>query len=91
MKWIFAATLFALVSITVVTNHDVVFADDEEEEYEYHDRKEKEGDEGLEEIGEVVGWGSVLVLGAAGLIFPARRLTKTVISTLPTIKKRYIR
>ena len=75
--------------VLYVTSNEVVFADDDEE-YEHHDRKEGGEDEGLEEIGEMVGWGSVFVIGAAGLIYPTRRLTKSVITNFPSMKQLYL-
>ena len=39
-----------------------------------------------EEIGEAVGWGTVIAMGAAGLIFPVRKSAKWIITNYPESK-----
>ena len=76
------------------TSSSVIFADDDFEEHDEHyewgnDKKESE-DEFYEEIGEMMGWGIVITMGSAGLIFPMRRLTKPIITAFPSCKQMYI-
>lgn len=88
LKWMLMAGVFVLVSSFVVTNNEIVSADDDRE-FEHHETKWDKEDKGIEEIGQLVGWGSIFVIGAAGLIFPMRRLTKTVMNNFPSMKQFY--
>lgn len=83
IQLLFIATLFALV-FNVGSHY--VFADDDVYEYkeDYKEHDEQEG--ALEEIGETVGWGTAMAMGAAGVIFPLRRSTKMLISSVPYFK-----
>ncbi|WP_431027400.1 hypothetical protein [Lysinibacillus sp. LZ02] len=88
---ILCIALTFIFSIQYVTT---VFADDDfEEHYEYgdeHSDKEDHEDERYEDIGKLIGWSSLLAIGAAGLIFPIRRIMKSVITTFPQSKQLYI-
>ena len=46
--------------------------------------------EPFKEIGKVVGWGTVVAMGAAGVIFPIRRSAKWVITNYPKSKNIFI-
>ena len=43
-----------------------------------------------EEIGEMVGWGTVVAMGAAGILFPIRKSAKWIIKNYPESKNIYI-
>lgn len=47
---------------------------------------EFEEDEILEEVGELFGWGIVVFGVAAGLLFPLRRYSKTLLQRFPSIR-----
>lgn len=94
MKYLklFMALIF-LFTLTYTSGYSA-FADDDFEKHNEHyewgnDKKESE-DELYEELGEMIGWGTVITFGVAGLIFPMRRLTKWMITTFPTVKQMYI-
>lgn len=89
---VFMALIFFL--LFTYTSDYIAFADDDFEEhdenYGWGNDDNKFGDERYEELGEMIGWGTVITMGAAGLIFPMRRLTKRVITTVPSFKQMYI-
>lgn len=81
--------MFALNFVPTATN--IVSADDDYEKYEhYEDGEEHEEDGPYEELGETVGWGTVIAMGIAGIIFPLRRSMKTVTTNFPEAKKGFI-
>lgn len=85
--------VFSINLLTVGSNYASA-DDDYDEKYEqYEDDKnysEGEEDEGLEDIGETVGWGTVVAMGVAGLIFPLRRVMKKIITNYPVLKNSFI-
>lgn len=88
---------FALLS----TSNSFAFADDDYYDYDdyyyndhfdkhhEHDKRHDEN-ETYKDIGETIGWGTVIAFVVAGLLFPLRRLTKTMITSYPSIKQTYI-
>ena len=54
------------------------FADDDYEHYE------DDNDELIEEVGEAIGWGSVILGSAAFVLFPLKRSAKTLVKITPT-------
>lgn len=83
-----AVALF-LFAINFAAEGSRVSADnDHEERYEHHEGRED--DDSFEDIGQIAGWGTVMAMGAAGLIFPIRRSMKSVIKNLPPAKKLFI-
>ncbi|WP_075980714.1 acetate and sugar kinases/Hsc70/actin family protein [Bacillus massilinigeriensis] len=86
--------LFAITINLITTESNLVSAEgDYEEEYEDHDRHghDDEGKDGnFEDIGELAGWITIITMGTAGLIFPIRKSTKSVITSFPGAKKTYI-
>lgn len=78
--------------IFIFSMHNVspVFADDFEENNEYYafdgDNVEHE-DELYEDIGKLIGWLALVTIGAAGLLFPARKILKSIITTFPQLKQ----
>ncbi|WP_255507900.1 hypothetical protein [Lysinibacillus sp. BW-2-10] len=84
--------LFFVISLNTFS-HTVVADDDFEEKDNYYEKEhdgEEQEDERFEEIGKMIGWGTVITMGTSGLIFPFRRLTKSFITTFPTSKGNYI-
>ncbi|WP_332647601.1 hypothetical protein [Lysinibacillus sp. 54212] len=82
-----------LLILNLFTNYVVVADDDIDEEHEYYEgigNREEHEDELYEEIGEVIGWCTIILIGAAGLLFIVRRIMKPVITTFPTSKHHYI-
>lgn len=93
LKLLLISFLFIL-SFHFLTVGNNVYAE-ENEKYEEHEDDHGEYDEGeennsLKEIGGMVGWGTVVSMGAAGLIFPMRRSTKSVITRFPSYKQMYL-
>ena len=41
----------------------------------------------IEEIGEMVGWGTVIAMGAAGVLFPIRKSAKWILTNYPEVEK----
>jgi len=88
IQLLFIAILFAFV-FNVGSHY--VFADDDdvyEHKEDFRENDEKEG--ALEEIGKTVGWGTAIAMGTAGVIFPLRRSTKRLITTVPSFKEMII-
>jgi hypothetical protein len=90
-------TFLLLIGFGAVAN-TVVFADDDDEKYEYNFEGEYgEGrgghgeDEGpFEELGKMLGWGTAAAMGAAGVFFPMRRSMKWTIAQWPSAKSSVI-
>ncbi|WP_066319144.1 hypothetical protein [Bacillus sp. FJAT-29814] len=89
---IFLAFMFVMAFHFAVSGSNLAFADDEHgENYKHEQRGEHEKEEGpYKEIGKTVGWGTVIAMGTAGIIFPLRRSVKAVITNFPTTKKPFI-
>ncbi|MGJ7922675.1 hypothetical protein [Neobacillus sp. LXY-4] len=85
LKIIMTAFLFTFVFAFFA--NIIVSADDfEDEKYEQYDEDdEKEGP--FEEFGKMVGWGTAISMGAAGILLPVRRTTKTIVKKAPSAKK----
>lgn len=62
-----------------------VFADDDHGDYD-HDREHDDDEGPFEEIGEIAGWGTAILMGSAGVLFPIRRTTKILLKHLPSSK-----
>jgi hypothetical protein len=96
LKTVFLA-LFFVIGLNYFNGGNLAFADDDfDDKYENHEEggDYEHGDGGkdgeFEEIGETVGWGTVIAMGAAGLIFPIRRSAKTIIKSYPESKNVYL-
>jgi hypothetical protein len=83
-------SFFAIFVISFVTiESNFVSADDDfEEKYEYHGEDREE--EAYENIGEMAGWGTVLTMGAAGILFPIRKSAKWILTNVPEVKSIFI-
>lgn len=75
-----------IISYATIENNLVSADDDYEEKYETHEDKD-DGEEAYEDLGETVGWGTIIAMGTAGLIFPIRRSSKSIITNYPKSKK----
>jgi hypothetical protein len=81
-------SLLSIFIISFVTNEsNFVSADDGyEEKYETH-REDHDGEgEVYEDIGSTFGWGTIIAMGAAAIIFPLRKSAKWIIKTYPQSK-----
>lgn len=89
---IFLAFMFVMAFHFAISGNNLAFADDEHsEKYEHNQRGEHEKEDGpYKEMGKTVGWGTVIAMGAAGIIFPLRKSIKAVITNFPRTKKRFI-
>lgn len=102
---IFIPLVFVFAFIFAVTGNNLVYADDHGDRYEYYGQYDKyENDKGYgehrdgkkekdgpyEELGETLGWGTVIAMGAAGVIFILRRSMKTVITRFPDAKNIFV-
>ena len=65
--------------------------DDFEEKYENHGEDDDGGEDAYEEIGKMVGWGTVIAMGAAGILFPIRKSAKWIITNYPKSKNIFIK
>jgi hypothetical protein len=92
LQMVFIAFLFVFALGFVTTGTNLVSADnDDDERYEQQEGGYGEEEDGpYEEIGETVGWGTVIAMGAAALIFPIRRSMKSVIANFPEAKTIFI-
>ena len=90
LKMLLISFLFVFTLSYVTIGSNLVSADDDfDEKYENHEESDsKEG--AFKEIGGMVGWGTVVAMGAAGLIFPIRRSAKWIIKNYPESKNIYI-
>ena len=77
-------SIFIISFVTIESNF--VSADDDFEE-KYESSWEDHEDEAYEEIGKMVGWGTVIAMGAAGIIFPIRKSAKWIITNCPEVEK----
>lgn len=94
MKYLKSFMVLIFFFTLISTSSSIAFAADDFEKhnkhYEWgHDKKRSEV-EFYEDVGEMIGWGTVITFAVAGLIFPMRRLTKRIITTFPSIKQLYI-
>jgi len=85
-------SLLATFTINFVTiESNTVSADDDfEEKYEHHGEEGDSVTEKYEDIGKLVGWSTVIAMGAAGVIFPMRRTSKWAIKNIPELKSIFI-
>ena len=73
LKMLLLSFLFVFTLSYVSIGSNLVLADDDyEEKYENHEDDDSE-EGAFKEIGKAVGWGTVVAMGAAGVIFPIRR------------------
>jgi hypothetical protein len=91
----FLAFLFVFAINFVTTGSNQVLADDDDgEKYEYYkdgyEGGENDDDGPYEDLGKTVGWGTVVAMGAAAVIFPVRRSMKSVITNFPGAKSIFI-
>ena len=83
--------VFLLVfSLNFVTAGGNLVSADDDNEGKYENYEGGEEDSPFEEIGKTAGWGTVIAMGAAGLIFPLRRSMKLVTTSLPGAKRLFI-
>lgn len=90
-KLVFIAFFFILGLNYVSTGNSLVLADDHfEEKYEIHGDDDGGDDGPYEDIGKTIGWGTVMTMAAAGVIFPIRRSMKWAIKNFPAAKSMFI-
>ena len=90
LKMLLLSFLFVFTLSYVSIGSNLVSADDDyEEKYENHEDDDSE-EGAFKEIGKAVGWGTVVAMGAAGVIFPIRRSAKWVITNYPKSKNIFI-
>jgi uncharacterized protein YhhL (DUF1145 family) len=84
LQWFLAFFIVAAIGFSTV---NVALADDdyEHERYEHH-WEDDENESPFEEAGNIAGWVTFAAMGAAGILFPARRLAKTVIKEFASAK-----
>ena len=97
LQIVFMALVFVVALNFVSTGSNLVYADDDGEKSEnyggYGELREggDKGEDGpYEELGENLGWGAVIAMGTAGVIFILRRSMKTVITNFPDSKNIFI-
>lgn len=92
LQMVFIGFLFTFALNFVTTGSSLVHADDDfEGKYGDYEGDHEEGDDGpYEDIGKTVGWGSVIAMGTAALIFPLRRSMKKIITNFPGAKNIFI-
>ena len=62
-------SIFIISYVTVGSNF--VSADDDfEEKYENHEEDDDGEEDAYEDLGKMVGWGTVIAMGAAGIFIP---------------------
>ena len=81
-------SFLSIVTISVVTiESNFVSADDDfEQNYENHGENHDDSEGAYEDIGKTVGWGTVIAMGAAGVLFPIRKSAKWIITNYPESK-----
>lgn len=88
------AVLFLLV-LSFVAQPSFADDDDDHDEYrsgEYYDEYGEHGEGGhdddgpLKEGGELLGWGTVIAIGGAGVLMPLRRSSRSLIKKFPNAK-----
>lgn len=93
MKLLQLIIIFFLLVIALgygMNANTFVFADDDHGDY-YHDREHDDDDESpFEEIGEIAGWGTAILMGSAGMLFPIRKTIKILLKHLPSSKNMVI-
>jgi hypothetical protein len=88
MLLILFLSIFIISFITIESNF--VSADDDfEEKYENHG-EDDDSEEVYEEIGKTAGWGTIIAIGAAGILFPLRKSAKWIIKNYPESKNIFI-
>ena len=91
LKMLLLSFLFVFTLSYVSIGSNLVSADDDyEEKYENHGEDDDREEGAFKEIGKVVGWGTVVAMGAAGVIFPIRKSAKWVITNYPKSKNIFI-
>lgn len=87
MAVIFFFTLISTTSYIALADD---YGDGFEKHHEYYEWGNEKESEVYEDVGEMIGWGTVITFAVVGLIFPMRRLTKPMITTFPSMKQVYI-
>lgn len=92
---VFLPLLFVFALTFTITGNNLVYADDHEKYENYggygEHREGGKGEEGpYEEVGKNLGWGTVIAMGAAGVIFIMRRSIKSLIANFPESKNIFI-
>ncbi|MGJ7034848.1 hypothetical protein [Anoxybacillus eryuanensis] len=67
---IVSVLLFCLSLYFVMHSSNIVFADDETKFHEQYGESEEEV---FEEVGEMLGWGAIMIASFSGILFPFRR------------------
>lgn len=83
-------TLVVTVFCLGVSSINLASADDDFENHQNYYESHHDDESPYEEVAGLIGWGTVIFLGAAGAIFPIRRFTKMVITYFPKFKKSYV-
>lgn len=95
MKIISSIIVGAILTLVMITGLSFVaqpiLADDHDDEnYEFREHyggyEENEEDKGLEAGGELLGWGTVIVMGGAAVLMPLRRGSSKLMKTFPNAK-----
>ncbi|NMD69714.1 hypothetical protein HHO41_05395 [Bacillus sp. DNRA2] len=92
LQMVLMALLFVFALNFVTTGNNLVSADDDDDKkYEQYEGGEERGEDSpYEDLGKTVGWGTVIAMGTAGIIFPLRRSMKAVTTNFPEAKKGFI-
>lgn len=91
LKWFLISLLITFTIGFVTLDNHFGFADDDfDERHEYHYDDYKHEEEAYEDLGETVGWGTLIAMGAAGLILPIRKSAKWTIRKFPKSKRFYL-
>lgn len=92
MKYVKLVLVALLIVVVYCSAPEVslVSADDNFGDNQRYSENDHDKERPYEDIAGLIGWGTVILLGAAGAIYPIRRLTKIVIMHFPEFKKTYL-
>ncbi len=90
IQLLFMASLFVLSLNYGIFATDIANADDFYQENYEHNGEDHKKDSAFEEIGELLGWGTAIVVGIAWLLFPVRRSAKMILTNIPEAKTLFI-
>lgn len=79
--------LLTVIAIGYGMNASKVVLADDHDDYYHDSRHDEDEDSPFEEVGEMAGWGTAILMGSAGLLFPIRKTTKLMINGIPSSKK----
>ena len=86
IKLLFLAFLLVVGFEYAINLGHNVFADgDNHEYYQQHDGHDRE-ESPFEEIGKMIGWGTAIAMGAAGMLYPFRKALKFLLKKIPNAK-----